>query len=124
MSAAHTPGPWKLETVPTSCGICHKIGEFPNIRRKLNGDKEPPSYACFYVDNGDGHADEMLANARLAAAAPELLEALEKVVEEEAIRTDAELAEYEANGSATTRVWAHRMIRFRAIIKLAKEGRP
>lgn len=80
MSAAYTPGPWKLETVPTSCGICHKIGEFPNIRRKLNGEKEPPSYACFYVDNGDGHAEEMLANARLAAAAPDLLEALREAL--------------------------------------------
>jgi len=24
-----TPGPWRLETVKTSCGICHKIGPFP-----------------------------------------------------------------------------------------------
>lgn len=45
----HTPGPWPLETVKTSVGTCHKIG------------------------------DELLANARLISAAPEMLAALEMV---------------------------------------------
>jgi len=59
----HTPGPWELKTVPTSIGKCHKIGPFN---------------ACIYVDNINSRKqsdEEMEANARLIAAAPELLEA-------------------------------------------------
>ena len=61
----HTPGPWTLETVETSCGLCHKIGPFPWREGK-------PNHACIYVDHGHWVvADELLANARLIAAAPE-----------------------------------------------------
>lgn len=70
----HTPGPWGLETVPTSCGICHKVGPFPP-----NREGEKNRHACLYSDypSPDNAADrELLANARLIAAAPELLEAL------------------------------------------------
>lgn len=80
MKPAHTPGPWTLETVPTSCGICHKIGPFPTQRTKLNGE-QCESHACVYVDNGDGYTDEMMANARLIAAAPQLVAALEKCID-------------------------------------------
>ena len=73
----HTPGPWKLETAKTSCGICHKIGPFPFRPDRI-------SHACVYVDaashDGSSPVDqELLANARLIAAAPELLAALEFV---------------------------------------------
>lgn len=72
--SAHTPGPWKLETVRTSIGLCHKIGPLATTN-----DRE--KWACVY---GDGINPEdkvslsalrLLADARLIAAAPELLEA-------------------------------------------------
>lgn len=71
----HTAAPWTLETVRTSIGICHKIGPFPWKDGKEN-------HACVYVDYpGDGAIEaELLANAKLIAAAPELLEALQAVV--------------------------------------------
>lgn len=64
----HTPGPWTLETVRTSIGFCHKIGPFPWNRQQ--------NHACIYVDY-PVHGDELLANARLIAAAPDLLKALQ-----------------------------------------------
>ena len=80
MTAAHTPGPWILATVPTSAGSCHKIGPFPNGSRVA-------TFACVYAD---GHrlgidddlpaAKELSANARLIAAAPDLLAALQWVM--------------------------------------------
>ena len=39
-----TPGPWSLETVPTSCGVCHKIGPFPS-----KGIFHTHGYACVYA---------------------------------------------------------------------------
>ena len=76
-NTTHTPGPWGLETVPTSIGSCHKIGPFPNI-----GAREE-TYACVYADNvrisdygSSGIGDELLANARLIASAPEILKIL------------------------------------------------
>ena len=70
----HTPGPWGMETVQTSVGICHKVGPFPSTGYLKS------NHACIYVDGrasgGDSNADELLANARLIAAAPDLLEAL------------------------------------------------
>lgn len=74
MSAKHTPGPWKFETVKTVCGICHKVGPFPGKRQD-----DKPRHACLYADypsNGNPADDELEANARLISAAPELLEAL------------------------------------------------
>lgn len=67
----HTPGPWTLTTVTTSVGICYKIGPFPWKRDEQN-------HACIYADYPGAGAfeDELLANARLIAAAPELLAAL------------------------------------------------
>ena len=47
----HTPGPWTVETVPTACGICHKIGPFPTARPR-----DTESYACVYVDGIGAHA--------------------------------------------------------------------
>lgn len=71
--AEHTPGPWIMETVATQIGICHKIGPFPG---KRPADK--PRHACLYADYPSASAPgdaELLANARLIAAAPELLRA-------------------------------------------------
>lgn len=68
----HTPGPWTLETVRTSVGWCHKVGPFPWKNGKEN-------HACVYDDYASGHngTPELIANARLISAAPDLLEALE-----------------------------------------------
>lgn len=79
MSKTHTPGPWMLETVPTSVGICHKIGPFPPSH-----ESKKQRHACLYADypSDSNPADkELLANAHLIAAAPELLEALAKIVD-------------------------------------------
>lgn len=72
--SAHTPGPWSIETVPTSCGICHKVGPFPGKRPDGK-----PRHACLYADypsKSNPADDELAANARLIAAAPDLLESL------------------------------------------------
>lgn len=80
MAHPHTPGPWPLETVRTAVGLCHKIGRFPS-RGVRN-----TTYACVYEDGmanwrllENGALDsELLANARLIAAAPDLLAALKE----------------------------------------------
>lgn len=81
--AKHTPGPWTLETVKTSIGCCHKIGKFPSLRE--NG-----GYACVYDDGSPVQhpKPELLANARLIAASPDLLavcKAAKKYLEPELI---------------------------------------
>lgn len=74
MMAEHTPGPWVAETVRTTCGLCHKIGPFPSPK-SWRSDK--PAHACIYDDyQPDGGSSELVANARLIAAAPDMLEAL------------------------------------------------
>ena len=74
--SGHTPGPWKLETVQTSVGLCHKIGPFPWRSGKENN-------ACVYDDYASATnpvTQELLANARLIAAAPDLLHCLKVIV--------------------------------------------
>lgn len=71
--AQHTPGPWVVETVPTACGICHKVGPFPGKRPD-----DKPRHACLYADypsKRNPADDELEANAYLIAAAPDLLAA-------------------------------------------------
>lgn len=74
MTTKHTPGPWSLETVRTSSGVCHKVGPFPGRR-----EDHPPRHACLYADypsDSNPSDQELLANARLIAAVPELLDLL------------------------------------------------
>ncbi|MFX1724975.1 hypothetical protein [Stenotrophomonas sp. AS1] len=82
MTSKHTPGPWALESVDTSVGSCHKIGPFPSagVRSEV--------HACVYadrlrlgLDDESPIAVELLANARLIAAAPELLAELQRAQE-------------------------------------------
>lgn len=65
-----TPGPWKRETVKTSIGVCHKIGPLGKST-KLN-------HACLYDDcYSETPRDlQLLADAALIAAAPDLYTAL------------------------------------------------
>jgi hypothetical protein len=76
----YTKTPWTVTTVPTSSGICHRIGSFPSKRPEFNDGK---THACVYVDYPSGRSNpievELAANAALMAAAPDLYEALEAV---------------------------------------------
>ena len=75
----HTPGPWTLETVRTQSGICHKIGPFPPKTHHVHS---LPRHACLYADypsSSDPADQELEANARLIAAAPDMLEALDNI---------------------------------------------
>lgn len=79
----HTPGPWPLATVKTSVGLCHRIGDFPSTSHIPGRER---TYGCVYEDgtskwrlHDNGSFDsELLANARLMAAAPDMLEALKR----------------------------------------------
>ena len=76
MRAQHTPGPWTMQTVPTSCGICFKVGPFPYKNGQL-------IHACIYADYpGPAAHKEAEANAVLIAAAPELLSAARRALAE------------------------------------------
>lgn len=100
MTSNHTPGPWALESVQTSVGSCHKIGPFPSagVRNQV--------HACVYadqlrlgLDDKSPIAVELLANARLIAAAPELLDALqvaELYLRERGLRASGEYKQIEA----------------------------
>lgn len=85
--AQHTPGPW--EAGPNPKGICSNeyvvrpAGEFPHGR--------------WVADCGMGD-EESVANARLIAAAPEMLAALKEIVE--AHRTDT------IDAFLISRIWA------------------
>lgn len=77
MSAQHTPGPWALASSGANCFTVHaddsaSIVAYTMPRFKVSkGHAEPTS-----------PSEEDWANARLIAAAPELLEALEAIVAE------------------------------------------
>jgi len=60
----HTPGPWSYDGTPTPHRI---IANSENIAQ------------CFHV-SGDANDDQLRANARLIAAAPELLKLLDRAV--------------------------------------------
>lgn len=73
---AGTDGPWKMETVRTSCGTCHKVGPFPPASENLRSLKRY-THACFYDDYppGVGHP-HLIANARRTARVPDMEAAL------------------------------------------------
>jgi len=75
----HAPGPWRAECVKTSCGHAWQIGPFN---------------CCIYVDHrapDEPDGVEAEANAKLIAAAPDLLEALKELV----VRVDLPASRYE-----------------------------
>lgn len=66
-----SPGDWRVETVRTQIGVCHKIGPFePRNDMERN--------ACIYDDGADlAHpTPTLIANAHLMAASKQLAEAL------------------------------------------------
>lgn len=95
VNAGHTPGPWTLETVKTSIGSCHKVGKFP-----CHGSHQFTA-ACVYVDGifpgmSSPISDELLANARLIAAAPEMLAALRELIDCKALKDHIDAEDYSA----------------------------
>jgi hypothetical protein len=72
MNTQHTPGPW---TFNLTTGVIRSISEkFPNCRQPVICDlRRWPSGDTTYIDP---------ANARLIAAAPDLLNALEMVLDD------------------------------------------
>ena len=70
-----TPGPWMLRTTPTSAGLCHIVSAADWRGAFIYGDGIRKG-----VDDALPKAQELAANARLIAAAPDLLEALKWMV--------------------------------------------
>ena len=70
-----TPGPWLLRTTPTSAGLCHIVSAADWRGAFIYGDGIRKG-----VDDALPKVQELAANARLIAAAPELLEALQVMV--------------------------------------------
>ena len=75
MTTKHTPGPWLLRTTPTSAGLCHIVSAADWRGAFIYGDGIRKG-----VDDALPKAQELAANARLIAAAPDLLEALQALV--------------------------------------------
>lgn len=66
MTTKHTPGPWSFKTVSTDGASSVKGADGRGVASVSGNIRRP--------------ADEMVANAALIAAAPELLEALKRTV--------------------------------------------
>ena len=75
MTTKHTPGPWLFRTAPTSAGLCHIVSAADWKGAFIYGDGIRKG-----VDDALPKAQELAANARLIAAAPDLLEALQEMV--------------------------------------------
>ena len=72
MSAAHTPGPW----------LIRKGDEWTHDVVTLEGESTEGEPMHWTVASANGRRDEVDANARLIAAAPDLLEIAKKLVSE------------------------------------------
>ena len=70
-----TPGPWVIRTTPTSAGLCHIVSAADWRGAFIYGDGIRKG-----VDDALPKAQQLAANARLIAAAPDLLEALQWMV--------------------------------------------
>lgn len=81
-----TNGPWPMNTVRTSCGVCHQIGPWPH---KWNAGEQ--MHACIYDDypSPPEGTDAMLANARFISATRELVPALSRDLEAMRAERDA-----------------------------------
>lgn len=72
----HTPGPWEIDTVTRPAEIC-TIHHVP----PQGEEKQRWVYVRGAIGYWEADANEQLANARLIAAAPDLLQAAKAVVE-------------------------------------------
>lgn len=72
MSAAHTPGPWKAE------GIA-KVQNSSSLDYPITDERGACIAHVIFNEDGGDNREECHADARLIAAAPELLEALEGI---------------------------------------------
>lgn len=80
----HTPGPWQLARAPQISRRVMMPDDTVEIRA---GSGNGGLIACLYARNWPHGMDE--GNARLIAAAPDLLEALEAILQSRAIAADA-----------------------------------
>jgi hypothetical protein len=70
----HTPGPWKIEP-------CFNAGEKIAYAIESDGGENPPAYIADVMISAHYPKEEVAtANARLIAAAPELLEACKMAI--------------------------------------------
>ena len=83
MEVKHTPGPWFITGSMTKY-----------VEARIPGRMIQEVAACGPTAADDGYGEQQMANARLIAAAPELLEALESVLEN-CLDSDGLAAAYE-----------------------------
>ena len=69
MSTTHTPGPWTAEETPDNSGLIIVLDSGP----------ECPCFVAMVPDNQINSVSHQQANARLIAAAPDLLTALQRL---------------------------------------------
>jgi len=89
----HTPGPWRVSH-GKACGG----GEYLNVIVPPIGPAMPPRAKFFEMPYGNTATETDLANANLIAAAPDMLEALEGILNSfhESVKTTASLDEFPA----------------------------
>ena len=78
MEAKHTPGPWKLEIPPHMNGK-RKKNPFEHGREFIIWTTEGHRVGIIDGPSNADMEEKFMANARLIAAAPDLLAALEKI---------------------------------------------
>lgn len=104
MEIKHTPGPWQFDEVATTCGRAFRIGAGEMLKAGKG--------CCIIYDDYHGNPEnERKANARLIAAAPDLLAALK-----------AQLA-YEAAPSGAKRPSWMELVKVRDAALAKAEGR-